>query len=169
AEGNGDAAQLLAVLKQSPLHKDHADTLTNVRASGAADVGFDLNLPMEHGKSTAISGTVALKNAKLADPRWKLAFDQVNGEAVYSRGGFKADGLAVRHEGEPGRLSLRAGSEYVRDTGNVFEAGLDASLGAADLIDRAPDLGWLKPYLSGRSTWTVGIAIPQAKPGIPTP
>ncbi|GAB3353966.1 YhdP family protein [Lysobacter tyrosinilyticus] len=169
AEGNGDAAQLLAVLKQSPLRKEHGDTLTNVRASGAADVGFDLSLPLEHGKSTAISGTVALKNAKLADPRWKLAFDQVNGEAVYSRGGFKADGLAVRHEGEPGRLSLRAGSEYVHDAGNVFEAGLDASLGAAELIDRAPNLGWLKPYLSGRSAWTVGIAIPHPKPGTPTP
>jgi len=169
AEGNGDAAQLLAVLKQSPLRKDHADTFANVRASGAADVGFALNLPLQHGKSTAINGTVALKNAKLADPRWKLAFDQVNGEAVYSRGGFKAEGLAVRHEGEPGRLSLRAGSEFVRTAGNAFEAGLDASLGAVELIDRAEDLGWLKPYLSGRSAWTIGIAIPQSKPGTPAP
>jgi len=169
AEGNGDAAQLLAVLKQSPLRKEHADTFANVRASGVAEVGFGLNLPLEHGKSTAINGTVALKNAKLADARWKLAFDQVNGEAVYSRGGFKAEGLAVRHEGEPGRLSLRAGSEFVRDAGNVFEAGLDASLGAVQLIDRAQDLGWLKPYLSGRSAWTVGIAIPQSKPGTTAP
>jgi uncharacterized protein (TIGR02099 family) len=75
----------------------------------------------------------------------------------------------VRHEGEPGRLSLRAGAEFVRDAGNVFEAGLDASMGAAELIARAEDMAWLKPYLSGRSTWTVGIAIPKSKPGIATP
>lgn len=169
AEGNGDAAQLLSVLKQSPLRKDNAETFANVRASGPADVGFALRLPLEHGKGVAINGTVALKNARLADPRWKLAFDQVNGQAVYSRGGFKAENLAVRHQGEPGRLSLRAGTDYVRNSGHVFEAGLEASLGASELIDRAEDLGWLKPYLSGRSMWTVGIAIPHPRPGVATP
>ena len=168
AEGSGDASQLLDVLKQSPLRKDHAETFANVRASGAAVVGFDLALPLQRGKGTEINGTVALKNAKLADPRWKLAFDQVNGEAVYSRAGFKAEELAVRHEGEPGKLSLRAGSEFVRDAGNAFEAGLDASMGAAELVDRAAEMAWLKPYLSGRSTWTIGIAIPKSKPGVAT-
>ncbi|KQY51965.1 YhdP family protein [Lysobacter sp. Root494] len=169
AQGDGDAAQLLDVLKQSPLRKEHADTFANVRASGPAAVGFDLALPLQHGKGAKINGTVALKNAKLADPRWKLSFDQVAGEAVYSRSGFKAEGLAVRHEGEPGKLSLRAGSDFVRDAGNVFEAGLDASMGAAELIDRAEDMAWLKPYLAGRSSWTVGIAIPKSKPGVATP
>lgn len=168
AEGNGDASQLLDVLKQSPLRKDHADTFTNVRASGPAVVGFDLALPLQPGKGTQINGTVALKNAKLADPRWKLAFDQVNGEAVYSRAGFKAEELAVRHEGEPGKLSLRAGSEFVRGAGNAFEAGLEASMGAPALIDRTGEMAWLKPYLSGRSTWTVGIAIPKSRPGVAT-
>lgn len=169
AQGDGDAAQLLDVLKRSPLQKEHADTFANVRASGPATVGFDLDLPLEHGKGIAMSGKVALKNAKLADPRWKLAFDQVNGEAVYSRGGFKAEGLAVRHEGEPGKLSLRAGAGFVRDAGNVFEAGLDASMGAQELIDRAQEVAWLRPYLAGRSTWTVGIAIPKSAPGTSAP
>jgi uncharacterized protein (TIGR02099 family) len=169
AEGSGDAAQLFDVLKQSPLQKEHADTFANVRASGPADVGFALRLPLEHGKSTAIDGTVRLSNARLADPRWKLAFDQVNGEAVYGRGGFKAENLAVRHEGEPGKLSLRAGAGFVRDARHAFEAGLDASMGAVELIDRAEDLGWLKPYLSGRSLWTVGIAIPRSAAGTTAP
>lgn len=169
AEGNGDAAQLFDVLKQSPLQKDHADTFANVRASGAADVGFALRLPMEKGRASAINGTVALRNAKLADPRWKVAFDQVTGVAVYGRGGFKAENLTVRHDGEPGKLSLRAGAGFVRDDAHAFEAGLDASLGAAQLIDRAEDLGWLKPYLSGRSSWTVGIAIPRSAPGTTKP
>jgi uncharacterized protein (TIGR02099 family) len=29
-------------------------------------------------------------------------------------------------------------------------------------------MAWLKPYLSGRSTWTVGIAIPKSRPGVAT-
>ena len=169
AQGKGDAAQLLDVLKQSPLRKENAETFANITASGPADVGFELKLPLHKDSATTIDGTVTLKDAKLSDARWKLAFDQVNGKAVYSRGGFKAEDLAVHHEGEPGKLSLRAGSEFVRNAGHVFEAGLDASLGAAGLIDRAEDLGWLKPYLSGRSNWTVGIAIPKSAPGKPAP
>lgn len=169
AQGDGDATHLLDLLRQSPLRKQHADTFANLRASGPAVVGFDLALPLQRGKGTKIDGTVALKNAKLADPRWKLAFDQVNGEAVYSRAGFKADNLAVRHEGEPGKLSLRAGSDFVLDRDNVFEAGLDASMGATELIERAGEMAWLKPYLSGRSNWTVGIAIPKARAGTTAP
>jgi len=167
AQGEGDAAQLLAVLKQSPLQKEHAETFANLSVSGTAEVGFELALPLRKGSKTDINGVVALKDANLADARWKLAFDHVSGQAVYSRGGFKAEDLAVRHEGEPGKLSLRAGNEFVRERGNVFEAGLEASLGADALIDRAPDLGWLKPHLDGRSMWTVGIAIRKALAGQP--
>jgi uncharacterized protein (TIGR02099 family) len=167
AQGAGDAGKLLAVLRQSPLQKQHAETFANLSASGAADVGFELALPLRRGSKTKIDGTVALKDARLADARWKLAFDRVNGRAAYSRSGFRADGLAVRHDGEPGKLSLRAGDDHVRDRGNVFEAGLEASVGADELIDRAPDLAWLKPHLDGRSAWTVGIAIPKARPGQP--
>ncbi len=169
AQGQGDASQLLAVLKQSPLQKEHADTFANVRASGAADVGFALKLPLQRGPGLSIDGSVALKDAKLADARWNLALDQVDGRAVYSRGGFGAEALSVRHEGEPGRLSLRVGSPYVRDAANVVEAGLVASMGAAELIDRAGEMAWLKPYLSGRSRWTLGIAVRKSPPGKPAP
>ncbi|MHB8911463.1 MAG: YhdP family protein [Lysobacter sp.] len=165
ASGGGDAAQLLNVLRQSPLQKQQPDTFANLGASGSARVGLDLRLPLRPGSAMSIDGDVVLADARLSDPRWKLAFDQVNGRAVYSRTGFQADGLRVRHDGQPGRLSLRAGVGHVRERGNAFEAGLDASLGADALLDRAPDLGWLKPYLDGRSVWNVGIAIPRTQPG----
>ncbi|ALN85113.1 hypothetical protein LC55x_1834 [Lysobacter capsici] len=163
ADTSADAAQLQALLKQSPLYKDQADTLDNLRASGAAKVAFDMKLPLIHGSTTQITGTVDLDNAKLADPRWKIAFEQVRGRAEYGRGGFRAEDLAVMHDGAPGKLSLRAGENFVRDRGNAFEAGLDAMSGADELIARGPDeLAWLKSYLDGRSLWTVGISIPKA-------
>ena len=65
------------------------------------------------------------------------------------------------HDGQPGRLSLRAGA-YTRDKRQAFEADMDASLSAEELIRRAPALDWLKPYLGGRSAWSVGIAIPKS-------
>lgn len=170
AQGGGDAGNLLEVLRQSPLQKQHGDTLSNLTVSGATAATFDLKLPLARGSTTSIGGTVELKDARLADARWKLAFDQVSGRAEYSRAGFRADDLRVRHEGQPGRLALRAGDPYVREPRNVFEAGLDASLGADELIDRAPaELAWLKPHLDGRSTWTVGIAVAKSAPGRAAP
>ncbi|WP_206859654.1 YhdP family protein [Lysobacter changpingensis] len=169
AQGNADAAQLLNLLRHSPLQKEHADTLKNVVASGPAKVGFDMEMPLRPNQVTKIAGTVQLDRAKLADPRWKLAFEQVSGKAEYARGGFRADGLKVLHEGQPGALSLRAGNEFVRDKGNVFEAGLDAQMSAKELLDRAPEMAWLKPHVDGRSAWTVGIAIPKAAPGRTAP
>ena len=163
ADTTADASQLQAMLKQSPLYKDQADTLDNLRASGAATVGFRMKLPLVHGAATEIAGTVDLDNAKLADPRWKIAFEQVRGRAEYGRGGFRAEDLAVLHEGAPGKLSLRAGESFVLDRGNVFEAAMDAMSGADELIARGPDeLAWLKSYLDGRSLWTVGVSIPKS-------
>ncbi len=169
AKGGGDAAQLLELLRQSPLQKQQPETFANLSASGSAQASFNLALPLRRGSAMSLGGDVVLAGAKLADRRWKLAFDQVGGRTEYSRSGFQADGLRVRHDGQPGRLSLRAGDGHVRERGNVFEAGLEASLDADALLDHAPDLTWLKPHLDGRSAWTVGIAIPKSSAGKPVP
>lgn len=165
ARGGGDASQLLGLLRQSPLQKAHADTFASLSASGSAAVAFALEMPLAQGSRTTINGHVALDQARLEDRRWKLAFDQVSGRAEYSQTGFHGDGLRVRHQGQPGRLSLRAGDGHVRDRGNAFEAGLDATLSAGELLDRAENLAWLKPYFAGRSPWTVGIVVPKAVRG----
>ena len=164
AQGGGDAAQLLTLLRQSPLYATYRDTFDNLSALGAAKVGFDLDLPLRHGEHPRIGGSVELKDARLTERRWKLDFDRVNGRAEYSQGGFRADNLRVLHEGHPGELALRAG-DFTRDKNHVFEAGLDAMFGADALLDRAPEMAWLKPHMEGQSSWTVGVLIPRAAPG----
>lgn len=165
ASGGGDAAGLLGLLRQSPLQELHAETLDNLSASGRAAVDFALALPLRPDSVVELGGQVRLSNAKLADRRWNLAFDQVAGIIEYGLAGFRADDLRARHEGQQGRLGLRAGDEYVRDRSNLFEAGLDVALTADDVLDRAPDMGWLKPHLEGRSDWTVGIVVPKRPSG----
>ncbi|WP_246109163.1 YhdP family protein [Vulcaniibacterium gelatinicum] len=160
AEGGGDAARLLALLRRSPLEQEYGDTLANLSASGAADVSFDLRLPLGTDVPMRLGGTVDVRNASLRERRWNLAFDQVRGRAEYGQGGFVAEQLAVRHAGQPGRLTLRAGG-YVRDPAQGFEAELEASLAARDLLARAEQFDWLLPYVEGRSPWTVAVAIPK--------
>ncbi len=165
AQGGGDASKLLGLLRQSPLHKQYRETLDNLDASGLAAVTFDLELPLHaSGGRSKLGGTVALAGARLREKRWKLAFDDVRGRAEYGRGGFAAERLAVRRDGQPGRLSLRAG-DYTRDKRQAFEAELEASLGADELFARVPELAWLEPYVSGRSPWTAAVAIPRTTAG----
>ena len=166
AQGGSDAAQMLAMLRQSPLQKKYGDTLTNLGASGPARARYDMVLPLHaHGAAKKTKGTVELAGVKLTDKRWSLAFDNVRGNAEFDGEGFAAEKLLVSQTvqsdaAQPGVLSLRAGSG-VRDKRQAFEAELSASLSASELLDRAPEMAWLKPYVQGRSQWTVGVTLPQ--------
>ncbi len=167
AQGGGDAAQLLGLLRQSPLRTVHADTLANLEAGGAARVTYSLRKPLRAGAGPGeMRGTVALDRARLADKRWSLAFTNVTGTARYGSGGFEADDLAVVYDQRPGRLSLRAG-DGVRDPRQAFEGELQATLRAEELLERAPAFGWLRPRIRGASPWTVAVAIPKAAAGTP--
>jgi len=168
AHTSADASHLLAMMRRSPLHATYADTLDNITASGLADTSFDLLLPLHGGPGGHLKGQVALQGAKLADKRWDLLFDQVQGKADYSSQGFAAEGLSVRHNGNAGTLDLRAGTP-VKDPAQAFEASYTSLLDAKDLFDRAPQMEWLRPYVHGAANWRVGVSLPRAEPGKPAP
>ena len=161
AEASGDAARMLALLRQSPLQREHRDTFANLEASGPASTLFALDLPLHAGRGTSkIDGTVTLDGVRLAEKRWDLVFEAVRGQARYDGNGFEAPQLAVRHRGQDGELALRSG-DHVRTATNAFEATLDAPMDAADLFARAPELDWLAPRVQGRSPWTLEVALPR--------
>ena len=161
-----DSAHLLAMLRQSPLQASYGETLDNLSVAGPAAVNFDLMLPLHHEDAKSqLRGDVELRGARLADKRWDLQFDNVRGKAVYSDDGFDAPALQVRHQDRDGVLALRAGG-FTQQPGNAFEAELGAMLDAGKLLDRAPELDWLKPYIHGSSQWTVGVTLPREAPGV---
>ena len=168
AQGASDASKLLTLLQHSPLNKENGETLANIEASGPADVTFDMLLPLHAPNAVGrTKGTVELKGARLREKRWNLAFDDVRGKADYGDGGFAANALSVRHEGQPGTLGLRAGTAFVRDKAQAFEADMQVTMDAKALIDRAGNLGWLRSYVDGRSPWTVAVALPKAGANAP--
>jgi len=161
AQGAADASQMLAMLRQSPLQARYGETLASLSATGPARATYEMLLPL-HAHAGAVrksGGTVELLGNRLADKRWNLAFDAVKGRVDYRDNGFTAEKLSVRQGGQPGALSLRAGGG-VRDPKQAFEAELSASLTANELLERAPDMAWLKPYVQGRSQWTIGVNLP---------
>ncbi len=168
ATTNSEAGALLAMLKQSPLQATYGETLDNLTAKGPAKVEFDLLQPLQHGQPAGdLQGSIALDGVALTEKRFALAFDNMRGQARYSRDGFDADALSVRHLGQDGLLSLRAGG-YVRDPLQAFESELSASLDAGTLLDRAAALSWLKPYIAGTSRWTIGVTLPKVAAGAKT-
>ncbi len=160
-----DGSHLLSMLRQSPLQASYGETLDNLGVYGPAAVTFDLLEPLHHdGGAGRLKGTVDLRGAKLADKRWDLQFDNVRGKVEYGGNGFDAPALQVRHQDREGVLALRAGAP-VRNAANAFEAELTAALDAGRLLDRAPELAWLKPYVHGTSDWTVGVTLPKVATG----
>ena len=163
ANGRGDAAQLLTLLRQSPLEKTLGSTFQRVGASGPADVTFSLFQPLhDDAPAQRIAGTVALRGATLIERELDLEFRNVSGMANYDGEGFIAERMSVQHDRHPGRLSLRAGQPHVRDRDNAFEADLAATLTTQALLAKAPDMAWLQPYLQGSSEWTVAVALPAS-------
>lgn len=161
ARGQGDAADFLSVLRQSPLNQTLADTLARVEARGKAAATFALRQPLyEGGPPTRIEGDVHLDDAMLGERELNLVFSKVRGEARYDQNGFHAEHLEVLHEGHRGHLALRAGSTHVERDAHVFEASLRGRLSAASLLAHAPQLEWLKPYLRGESDWHIAVALP---------
>ena len=65
------------------------------------------------------------------------------------------------------RSGLRAGTAFVRDKAQAFEADMQVTMDAKALIDRAGNLGWLRGYVDGRSPWTVAVALPKAGANAP--
>ncbi|KLD70939.1 YhdP family protein [Xanthomonas pisi] len=165
ASTQADAAQLLGMLRKSPLEQRYGDTLRNLNVSGPATVSFDLLRPLRtKGVGGHLQGTVALQGAKLADARWNLAFDQVSGQAEYRDSGFAAEHLSVQHQGRTGELALRAGG-FVQDPKQAFEARFGATVDVKELFDRAPQMEWLRPYVHGSAPWQVGVDVPLPTPG----
>ncbi|PJJ96175.1 TIGR02099 family protein [Lysobacteraceae bacterium NML03-0222] len=161
AQGQGDAAHFLGVLRQSPLNKTLADTLARVEAHGKTAASFALRQPLYvGGPATRIEGEVMLDGAVLGERELQLAFSEVRGKARYDQSGFRADELAVLHEGHRGHLALRAGASHVENAGHIFEANLRGRLSAETLLARAPQLQWLQPYLRGQSHWNIAVALP---------
>ena len=165
ARGDEDARRMLALLRQSPLQRDYGQAMATLQAEGPAEADVALRIDL-HDHSTAgrqVAGQVRLQGVRLADTSWNLAFSGVDGTVRYNHDGFTADGLRAQYDRQQGRLSLRAGPGHVRDATHGFEAELEASMTTDDLLARTPDLAWLGPYVTGRSRWTTGIAIPSAR------
>jgi len=167
AQGGGSA--LLDVLRRSPIGQHHHDILDGLSIGGQGDVSLELRVPLQKELGElGLDGYADLSRADLAHREWGIAFDAASGRVRFSERGFSADELNVGFGDSLGALSVAIGG-YTADASNAVEASLRGHFSAARMIDSAPHAGWLKPWLTGASDWTVTLTVPPSESGHSTP
>ena len=156
----GDGEKLRQLMISSPLNKDYGEHLRAATISGDAVVALALHLPLHQGLGEKkIDGTLDLSHATLADSRWDLLFTDVSGRTRFTHKGFATENLEVRLANQPGVFNLRVGNA-TGDGNTAALATLDGRFSPSTLIDRYPDLTWLKPWMDGSSNWKLAVRIP---------
>ncbi|HEY2344396.1 MAG TPA: YhdP family protein [Xanthomonadaceae bacterium] len=157
----GSGAQMLDLLRQSPLQKKSPETYAALDIQGEALRGtMHLVIPLKHELGEPkVDGDVELSHAGLSDKRWNIAFSDVNGRVHYDQSGVLADGLNVKLKGDPATFRLAIGGA-TGDRAVVVDATLRGTLPVATLLEHAPTLDWLKPIITGRSMWAVEVKVP---------
>jgi uncharacterized protein (TIGR02099 family) len=161
ASGGGSGAQLLGLLRASPLQERYGPYLTglDIGGEGAVELGLHIPLKPELGEPR-VEGHVDLKRADLHDAKWDLDFAAATGRVRFSNRGFLADELNVGFAGALGTLSVAVG-DYTSDDDRIAEASLRGRFAADALLDPYAKLHWLKPWLEGESEWTLQLSVPR--------
>lgn len=165
-KGSGGGANLLDFLRATPIGREHAEHLESLRVGGKGALDFRLELPIRHIEQLRLDGTVDLRGADLAEPRWGLDFADANGLIRFDRSGFATDDLAVTYRQHPAALSLAVGG-HVGDPAHVLEARLRGTLPVDAVFAAAPDLAAAFPRFPGSADWRVELAIEPDRAGQP--
>lgn len=163
--GGGRGADLLALVRASPLQRKYGEHLAglSVGGDGVAEVALDIPLKPELGEAK-IDGHVDLTQADLAESRWGLNFADASGRVRFGHRGLSADGLRVSFAGAPAALSLAIG-EYTSDASRTVEASLRGAFAADALLEPYPTLHWIKPWIEGAPEWNLQLNVPRGEDG----
>ncbi len=161
----GAGRDLLALLKTTPIGLRFGTQLLGVDVGGQGKVDFHLRVPIKQAEQLALTGTVALSDAELADAKYALHLYHANGKVRFSQSGFSADDLAVTMHDQPATFGLAVGA-FTADAHHAVEAILHANLPAANVLAYVPALSAYADHIAGSANWSASFsadAAPSAK------
>lgn len=165
--GGGDAGGLRRLVARSPLYAAHKAHIDAIDLSGAAALDLRLQLPLKAGiGERRVEGVLAIDGTRASDRRWDLTLEGLSGSVPFTERGFLVDALPARIGDAPAVFTLRVGDQ-VRDAAHQAEVRLEAELRPAQLLERAPGVAWLEPWLGGQSLWDLRLDVPKAAGGRP--
>jgi uncharacterized protein (TIGR02099 family) len=159
--GGGRGADLLALVRASPLQTRYGAWFTGLDVGGTGAVELELDIPLKPGLGESrIEGHVDLAQSDLRDAKWNLAFGGATGRVRFSQRGFSADELSVRFADAVGALSIAVG-DYTSNPERSAEASLRGRFAADALLEPYPTLHWIQPWIEGESDWTLQLNVPR--------
>lgn len=160
--GGGRGADLLALVRASPLQRKYGPHLggLSVGGEGVAEVALHIPFKPDLGESR-VDGHVDLSGADLVESRWGLHFNDASGRVRFGDRGLSADGLRVSFAGAPAALTLAIG-DYTSDAARIAEASLRGAFAADALLEPYPTLHWIKPWIEGSPEWNLQLAVPRS-------
>jgi uncharacterized protein (TIGR02099 family) len=161
--GSGAGAQLLSLVRTSPLNQRFGSAISGLSLGGKARLAMNMQQPLKEGAGEQhIQGTIDLIRAPLADSRWDVAFASADGRIRFTDHGLLADALSVPVGDNLGSLSVAVG-DFTADPASVLEVSLHGRMSADTLIDHYPTVDWLRPVLRGQSEWNLSINVPRGR------
>lgn len=161
-EGGGKGADLLAVIRASPLGTRFADELKGLEIGGSASVRFRLDMPFAPELPSTVNGEIDLAGSPIVAKKWDTEFADASGKIRFSDQGLRAGPLALLKDGHPAQFWLALGKD-VDDAQNAVEARLQGNLPMDLVFKGAAVLQPWWPQFSGRSEWTIDLAVPRAE------
>lgn len=158
AEGQGSGATLLGFVRNSPVGKDAAATLSNLSLTGNGKLAFTLVLPFAKPDAFSLDGNLQLSNGTVVAKQWNLVLQAMNGRLHFDQKGFRADNLQAKWHGSPALLSIALGG----DTGNPayqLQAALTGAFSPVAMLQDYPDLAALSKIAQGTAKFRIGFDI----------
>lgn len=155
-DAGGPLAGMLGVVNDSPLAARFAPVFGGAGADGTAELALDLSIPVRELDATRVGGEIRFDDAALSQPRYDLAFDDLDGSVRFSERSVAIDGLEASLRGRPVRIdaATESGTATFRATGEfapdeLLPALADGLLGGSE----------------GRSAWQVTLGVPLTADG----
>lgn len=158
AEGQGSGPTLLGFVRNSPVGKDAAATLSNLSLTGNGKLAFTLVLPFAKPETFSLDGNLQLSNGSVVAKQWNLALQAMNGRLHFDQKGFRADNLQAKWHGSPALLSIALGG----DTANPayqLQAALSGAFSTASMLQDYSDLAPLAKVAQGTANFRIGFDI----------
>jgi uncharacterized protein (TIGR02099 family) len=115
----GDLAQGLSFIHQSPLQKTVGKDLAGMNLSGGMDLTLNMVIPLRLPENATVKGDVTMTQASLGLPQWKLSFDKLNGMFQFTDTGIEANNIEGELFGAPATLKLTTVIDDKKKTSQV--------------------------------------------------
>jgi uncharacterized protein (TIGR02099 family) len=165
--GEGESADYLRLLKESPLQRTLGPTLFGMGLKGPTKADVNLVVPLKKSLGVpSVEGHARLEGVHYTDTKWDLDFTEVRGRIDFTERGLGADRVSLKAAGHDTELALAVGT-FCADPAQQVEARFTGRLPAQALFGQYQALAAILRQFEGAADWQIVLNVPKSPlPGV---